>query len=148
MMGRNEPVRSLLSGRRRLWAAIVGLALLCPLALVLLLTPDSQGHGTHEQLGLPPCTLVVLFGTRCPTCGSTTAFTHVARGELVEAFRANVAGALLAMLSLPAGIWVCLSAIRGRWLITVPNGVAAALVAVVFLVIAVVDWLFRLYIGL
>ena len=134
--------------RRRFLTAIVGVALLCLLAVALLLTPDSRGHGTHEQLGLPPCSLVVLFGIRCPTCGSTTAFVHVARGELIEAFAANVAGALLAMLSLPAGIWVCLSAIRGRWLIIVPNGVAVAAVAVVFLVIAAVDWLFRLYIGL
>ena len=72
----------------------------------------------------------------------------MARGELIEAFRANVAGALLALLSLPAGIWVCLSAIRGRWLMIVPNCVAVAAAAVGFLVIAIVDWLLRLCIDL
>lgn len=125
-------------------AAVVGLALLCPLAVAFLLVPDSRGHGTHEQLGLPPCTLVVLFGIRCPTCGSTTAFTYVARGQLIEAFGVNVAATLLALLSVPAGMWVCLSAIRGRWLMMVPSGAAAVVVAVVFLTIAIIDWVCRL----
>ncbi len=125
-------------------AAVVGLALLCPTAMAFLLVPDSRGYGTHEQLGLPPCTLVVLFGLRCPTCGSTTAFAHLARGRLIEAFVANVAATLLAFLLVPTGIWVCLAAIRGRWLVTAPSGAVAAAVAVGFLVIAIVDWAYRL----
>ncbi|MBN2295876.1 MAG: DUF2752 domain-containing protein [Pirellulales bacterium] len=144
MMGRNESDRSVLSGRKRLVAAVVGLAMLCPLAIAFLLVPDSRGHGTHEQLGLPPCTMVVLFGIRCPTCGSTTAFAYLARGQLIKAFGANVSATLLALLSVPAGIWVCLSAIRGRWLMVVPSGVAAIVVAMVFLTIAIIDWVCRL----
>ena len=147
-MGRSEPDRSVLSGRRRLMAAVVGLALLCPMATAFFLVPDSRGHGTHEQLGLPPCTLVVLFGIRCPTCGSTTAFVHLARGRVIEAFAVNVAATLLALLLVPTGIWVCLSAIRGRWLVTAPSGVVAALIAVGFLVIATVDWAYRLLVGI
>ena len=147
-MGRNEPDRSVLCGRKRLVAVIVGLALLCPVAIAFLLVPDSRGHGTHEQLGLPPCTMVVLFGIRCPTCGSTTAFAHLARGRLIEAFAANVAATLLALLLVPTGIWVCLSAIRGRWLMATPSGVVAVMVALGFLAIAIIDWVCRLLVDI
>ena len=147
-MGRNEPDRSVLCGRRRLVAAVVGLALLCPMGIAFLLVPDSRGHGTHEQLGLPPCTLVVLFGIRCPTCGSTTAFAYVARGRLIEALGVNVAATLLALLSVPTGIWVCLSAIRGRWLVTVPSGLTAVAITSALLAIAIIDWVCRLLVGI
>ncbi len=126
---------------------MVGAALLCPLAAARLLSPDGREYGTHEQFGLPPCTMVVLFGIRCPTCGSTTAFAHMARGELIESFRANAAGALAALLSVPVGLWVCLAAIRGRWPIAAPNGAAAVAVAVGLLAIACVDWVIRLCLG-
>lgn len=127
--------------------AAVGTALLFPLAAARFLTPDAREYGTHEQLGLPPCTMVVLFGIRCPTCGTTTAFSRVARGELIAAFRANAAGALLALLSAPAGVWVCLAAISGRRPIAGSGGNAAVAVALGFLAIACVDWAIRLCFG-
>lgn len=142
-MGRNEPDRNVLTGRQRFVAAIVGPALLCPMAMAFLLAPDSRGHGTHEQLGLPPCTMEVLFGIRCPTCGSTTAFAHLAQGRPIEAFAANVAATLLALLLAPTAIWVCLAAIRGRWLVAAPSGAAAVIIALGFLAIAIADWVYR-----
>ncbi len=35
------------------------------------LEPDAKGYGTHQQLGLPPCSSILLFGSKCPACGMT-----------------------------------------------------------------------------
>ncbi|MCX5688728.1 MAG: DUF2752 domain-containing protein [Planctomycetota bacterium] len=66
------------------------------LALASSLTPSPEGHATHLALGLPPCGWVVSFGRPCPTCGMTTAFAHVAHGQLLAAFVTQPFGAVLA----------------------------------------------------
>lgn len=69
-----------------------------PLAVLItaaFLTPASAGHGTHTQLGLPPCGFLVYTGYPCPGCGLTTAFSHMIRFEVVGAFHANPFGILL-----------------------------------------------------
>jgi hypothetical protein len=58
------------------------------------LTPSSQGHGTHQQLGLPPCPSVFMFGRLCPGCGMTTAFSATIKGDFVTAWNANPFGTL------------------------------------------------------
>jgi hypothetical protein len=58
------------------------------------LAPDPQGHGTHQQLGLPPCTSVIAFDRPCPACGMTTSWAHTVRGQFVGAFIANPLGSL------------------------------------------------------
>lgn len=66
-----------------------------PLAVLItaaLLTPAGEGHGTHTQLGLPPCGFLVYTGYPCPGCGLTTAFTHMIRLEVLGAFSANPFG--------------------------------------------------------
>lgn len=74
-------------------------AALAPLVVGATLSPDPAGHGTHTQLGLPPCGWVVAYGKPCPTCGMTTAFTHAAHGRLDLAFVAQPAGTVLAVLA-------------------------------------------------
>ena len=41
-------------------------------AIAAVLRPDPSHHGTHTQLGLPPCPAVLLFHRPCPGCGLTT----------------------------------------------------------------------------
>ena len=72
--------------------------------------PSPPGYGTHQQLGLPPCTFWVLFGRPCPTCGMTTAWAHLMRGEWLDACRANAGGALLGLLAMVAAPWLLGSA--------------------------------------
>lgn len=60
----------------------------------LWLVPDASGHGTHQQLGLPPCPSVFLFGRLCPGCGLTTSFTAMLHGQWAIAWRANAFGAI------------------------------------------------------
>jgi hypothetical protein len=59
------------------------------------LSPDPAGHGTHTQLGLPPCGFLLMTGLPCPGCGLTTSFAHMIRLELGGAFAANPLGVLL-----------------------------------------------------
>jgi hypothetical protein len=69
------------------------------------LDPAAQGHGTHEQLGRPPCPWPAFFGLPCPTCGMTTAFARAADGDLVGSFHAQPFGLLLA-LGAAVAFWV------------------------------------------
>lgn len=92
--------------------ALVGLAVF---AVAALLDPyDDAGrprsHGTHRQLGLPPCTLKTLTGIGCPACGMTTSFALLAHGDPVAAWRANWAACLIALIALPTTAWLLLVA--------------------------------------
>lgn len=80
----------------------VGHALLGAAALAILIVgsrvePSGQGHGSHVQLGMPPCGWVVAFGRPCPTCGMTTAVAHATRGDLLSAFVTQPAGLAVAI---------------------------------------------------
>ena len=132
------------SWRRRLAIAAIGLGLFVPLWVACLLIPDPSGRGTHRQLGLPPCTIVVLFGKPCPTCGMTTSWAHAVRGQLFRALRANVGGALLAVFDLAAIPWLWISAWRGRWVGWTPGGTAGAWISGGLLAVTLVDWIVRL----
>jgi hypothetical protein len=69
------------------------------LITAMTLTPSAAGHGTHTQLGLPPCGFLVYTGYPCPGCGLTTSFAHMARLEVVGAFSANPFGILLFLVT-------------------------------------------------
>lgn len=59
------------------------------------LNPNSSGHGTHMQLGLPPCPSVLMFGRPCPGCGMTTSFSYCSRGDFIDGFKVHPFGPLL-----------------------------------------------------
>lgn len=66
------------------WLAVTGFG--------IYLRPSPDGHGTHQQLGLPPCGSVILFDRPCPGCGLTTSWTATIHGNLAEAFSAHPLG--------------------------------------------------------
>lgn len=59
------------------------------------LNPSPHAHGTHQQLGLPPCGSVFLFHRPCPGCGLTTSFTATVHGQFLGAFRAHWLGPII-----------------------------------------------------
>lgn len=83
-------------------------------ALAAHLKPDSRGYGTHQQLGMGACGLLLRTGYPCPTCGMTTAFSFAVRGQLVRAFWAQPAGLLLAMANLAVAAGAAWTLITGR----------------------------------
>jgi len=62
------------------------------LAVAARLTPAAAGYGTHMQLGLPPCNFLRLTHYPCPSCGLTTCFAWMVRGQIGKAFLANPFG--------------------------------------------------------
>lgn len=124
--------------------ALLALALAVPLGLAVWLTPDRSGSGTHEQLGLPPCSFKVLVGVPCPSCGMTTAWAHTLHGEVVGALRSNVGGTLLCLADLVVVPWLLASALAGRWMLMAPRDRPIAWMAIVFVVITLSDWAFRM----
>jgi hypothetical protein len=135
------------SRRDRLLLTAAAVGLLGLLAVAAWLEPSPAGIGTHQQLGLPPCTFWMLFGRPCPTCGMTTSWAHLVRGHVASAFRANAGGTLLAMLAIAAVPWLLGSARRGTWIGVLPNGVAAACISTIILVVILIDWVLRLLSG-
>jgi len=99
---------------RRLIGAIVFAGVSGLFALAAWLSPDAAGHGTHEQLGLPPCSMKMFTGKPCPTCGYTTAFSHVAHGQFGRALTVQPAATLLAGAVVFAGAVGAFVMITGR----------------------------------
>jgi hypothetical protein len=89
----------------RLWLVGLVLAPVVLVALGLALEPDPRGHGTHEQLGLPPCLLPARLGIPCPGCGWTTAVSLACHGRPVDAFLAQPLGPLTLLLALGGAAW-------------------------------------------
>lgn len=133
--------------RNRLLVAVVGLVLLAPLLTATRLQPSPRGLGTHQQLGLPPCTIRALFGMRCPSCGMTTSWAYAVRGQLWASAKTNVGGALLAVLTMAAVPWWLASAVRGTWLTPFPSDNTLACGAVVVVLVTLADWAWRLHYG-
>ena len=71
---------------------------------------------THRQLGLPPCKFKEKTGLPCPSCGMTTSFALLVRGDVVHSLRANAAGTLLALFCLGFIPWALVSVARRRML--------------------------------
>lgn len=129
----------------RLAAGILGCGLAGLLFLAATLTPDPSGQGTHQQLGLPPCTFTALYNMRCPSCGMTTSWSHVMHGELFSAAQANVGGMLLAFCSLAGAPWLLWTAVRGRPATRIPGDLTIALGAVAIVIITLIDWGVRMW---
>ena len=142
------PARSLRYRKRLGWLMRIscfGLAvILATLWLIAVrLQPSEQGLGTHQQLGLPPCSMRILWGIRCPACGMTTSWAHMADGQWVAACQANLAGVFLGLLAMVGGPMAAWSAISGR---AVSNQTLWMLAGgmIMALVLALVEWLVRI----
>jgi hypothetical protein len=109
------------------------------------LPPSPSGLGTHQQLGLPPCSLRQLADLRCPSCGMTTSWARMMRGQVLGAFSANTGGALLALAAAIGGPWAIASGIRGRWVGGTPNEWLFAGISLGIMAITLCDWGVRLY---
>jgi hypothetical protein len=130
---------------RRIALAAAAVVLIGLLGTAATLKPDERGFGTHQQLGLPPCTFYLIFHRPCPSCGMTTSWAWLLRGKIGLALSANSGGAMLAVLSLAGAPWLLISAIGGRWLGGRPSDwTVAGVVGILSLVIAG-QWVWRLW---
>lgn len=107
------------------------------------LTPNPLGHGTHTQLGLPPCGFLVVTGYPCPGCGLTTAFANMADGHIVDAARANAFGVLLFLVSAVTVLVSVLALVRGWAVVPVLERLAIERWALVLSLVSLTVWVTR-----
>jgi hypothetical protein len=96
---------------------LVALAPACLLVLFVLgalVEPAPEGHGTHTQLGLPPCPAMNWLGVPCPGCGVTTSVALAARGSVRAAFLTQPIGLAVALGLALYPLWVLVQLLRGR----------------------------------
>lgn len=127
------------------WALVVWAGCLTAgFGLAAGLKPDPRGYGTHQQLGLPPCSLRLLWGIPCPSCGGTTAFAGFVHGDWAAAAQANLSALGLAIVFALMIPWSLMSAWSGRlWFVSRPD-LWCLWCLVVFLTASVSEWLVRL----
>lgn len=122
-------------------ASLIGLTLLL---LAVWLQPHPNGFGTHQQLGLPPCTIQFWFDLPCPSCGGTTAFAHFVRGEWGLAIRANAASFLFAGLCAVGVPWSWASVWRRRYLGVRDIVLVLLVILTTLFMVAASQWVARL----
>ncbi|MCH7688595.1 MAG: DUF2752 domain-containing protein [Planctomycetes bacterium] len=121
------------------------LCLLGGFAVAAGLEPDPRGYGTHQSLGLPPCTIRVMFGLPCPSCGMTTSFSNFIRGQFIGAAQANSAGLLLAVICALQIPWCWVSIYQGRlWRVSRPE-VGLVWMLLILCGVSLLQWTLRLF---
>jgi hypothetical protein len=128
----------------RVLAAGVALLCLTPLVLAAFLTPAAAGHGTHAQLGMPPCGWAMYFNKPCVTCGMTTAFAHAVKLQLWDAWIAQPMGLALAVLC-GLGFWASAhTACTGSALLAmVARGIASRRMVILLVVATAGAWAWK-----
>jgi len=113
--------------------------------------PDGapRSMATHTQLGLPPCNFVTLTGKPCPSCGMTTSFALLVRGDIGASLRANWVGTILATTWAALLVWSVACGLTGRFLL-IPRGRGELILTIVvgtFLVLLLGRWVGVLLLG-
>ncbi|MFK8115121.1 MAG: DUF2752 domain-containing protein [Rubripirellula sp.] len=124
-------------------AMLMGVLPLVLLGTARTLTPNSEGLGTHQQLGLPPCSMRVLAGIRCPGCGMTTSWAYFTRGHWLSSMQVNIGGFLLALASL----YVAFLSLRSAWAGVMPSMQTQRTLTfymVGIVVVTILEWIRRL----
>ncbi len=90
-------------------------------AVAIFLSPHSSGHGTHMQLGLPPCPSVLVWDRPCPGCGLTTSVSAAVRADFGLAWKAHPFGLLLYVVFTAYALAGFAGWLRGRRLTVAPR---------------------------
>ena len=128
----------------RLLLAVWCLFLISGFGLSVYLKPSSRGFGTHEQLGLAPCSFQQLVNLPCPSCGMTTSFSHFVRGQWLRSLQASTTAFVLALVCASMVPW-CLASLQKKhlWKVDRPDTALLILMGCLYLV-AGVEWVVRL----
>jgi hypothetical protein len=137
--------RRALTHTERLLTGLLGAGIVIVLGIAVWLTPDPRGYGTHQQLGMPPCTFRTLMDVNCPHCGLTTSFSWFVRGQFQKSMQANPAGVLLAVISVLILIWSVVVSIRGAFVLFDEPGRVLLVGFGVWVLVSIVIWSFRLF---
>lgn len=132
-------------GWQRLLLIFTGCVLVSLLITAACLPPSANGMGTHQQLGLPPCSMVMFFDMRCPACGMTTSWAHLMRGQIVQSAHANTGGLMLALFALIGGPWMLASATVGRWWLGMLDPIWVLAAGSLIFAVTTAQWAWRVF---
>lgn len=127
---------------RFVWAILFGI----PTAVVItaaMLTPNPAGHGTHTQLGLPPCGFLVFTGYPCPGCGLTTSFAYMVRVNLLGAWLANPFGIVLFLCTFAMIPLAAVGFVRGWSVVATLDRIHAEKIAIALSALCMIVWSIR-----
>lgn len=120
--------------RKALWGHLLLVLAVSTLVVVgVRLDPNPSGHGTHRQMGFPPCTIYYLTGRLCPSCGMTTSVSATLHGKILLAWRANPFGVAFILLAIGAALNSLFILTLGKSLAIPPKASAWALGTLVVL---------------
>ena len=132
-----------LSKPHRIASLIGSLLLGLGLLVAMWLQPDGRGSGTHQQLGLPPCTFKFLLNIPCPSCGMTTSWALAVRGDWQSSIQANWGGFVLFLITAVSVPLLLATSIRGRLPRCGLRFLVPVLLASAFL-LALIQWALRI----
>jgi hypothetical protein len=123
----------------------MALALIAVFAVAAWLNPynpdgSALSMATHRQMGLPPCTFYKTTGLPCPSCGMTTSFALLVRGDMRNSLRANAVGTLLALFCLMLIPWCLASVACKRTLFVYSMERALTCLVFIFLSLMLLRW--------
>lgn len=125
---------------------VAGVTVAAAIGAVLLLgpvTPDARGYGTHEQLGMQPCSWPFVYGIPCPTCGCTTAAADVIHGRLLTAVATQPFGAAMCLLLLASAAFCLWALWRRRSVLDVVARLPLGRLLLGGLVLLLGSWLYK-----
>lgn len=103
------------------------------------------GMGTHEQLGLPQCLFFAWTKLPCPACGLTTAFSHLAHGEVTASLHVHPLGVALFALTLACVPTALYGLLRGAKLSAFLERIRVGRAALFLVMALMLVWLVRLW---
>ena len=95
---------------------------------------------SHRSLGMPPCRFQEMTDLPCPSCGMTTSFALLVRGDVENSLRANWVGTGLAVFCALLIPWALVSSLRGRFLFVRSLEAPLALFIGIFTVTMLARW--------
>lgn len=134
--------------RRRMVSLVLVLGTGFVLALAAWLTPATQGHGTHQQLGLNGCSVLTATGYPCPMCGATTTFAHWAHLQPIQGLINQPFASLLFLMTVATfGISLVETVDpRGRWRqLSDWVGTADLPLSILFLGFMIASWVYKMW---
>src|SRR5262249_12530118 len=103
--------------------------------------------GIHTQAGLPPCIFQLVTGVPCPSCGLTTSFALLVRGDVRNSVRANGVGTVLALFWLALIPWSLASAIARKYFVIMSAERALLIAVALFVALLLGRWAIVLGLG-
>lgn len=109
------------------------------------LYPSTDGHGTHRQLGLPPCGFLTVTGYPCPSCGLTTSFSYLVRGNWFDALRTQPFGLVLSIVIVLAAMTSVVGVAKRIPVTHILDSIAFERVQVIMLILFILSWLYKIF---